>query len=197
MSATPEWPERPPGLTAPTAAWRREHLGAFAFEPAPTPDNPEAIRITDGWAARNVVRVEVPELAGVRGAGTGRVWWHKDYVENLRGLFAAWRAAGLMGHVLTWGGSFAPRFIRGSRTRLSAHSWASAFDINAAWNPLGKRPALAGEKGSVRELVPLAVEHGFYWGGWYAGRPDGMHVELCRSRAMAEQAELESTDDAL
>lgn len=174
---SPEWPERPSGLTAPTEAWRREHLGAFAYIREPLPGNPEAIRITDGWAARNVVRVEVPELAGVLGAGTGRVCFHKDYVENLRGLFAAWRAAGLMGHVLAWGGSFAPRFIRGSSTRLSNHAYATAFDLNAAWNPLGKRPALVGEEGSVRELVPLAVEHGFYWGGWYAGRVDGMHLE--------------------
>jgi hypothetical protein len=37
---------------------------------------------------------------------------------------------------------------------------------------------LVGEKGSVRELVPIANRWGFYWGGHYNGRPDGMHFEV-------------------
>jgi hypothetical protein len=41
-------------------------------------------------------------------------------------------------------------------------------------------PALKGELGSVRELVPLANRHGFYWGGHFRGRPDGMHFEAAR-----------------
>lgn len=34
-------------------------------------------------------------------------------------------------------------------------------------------------KGSVRELVPIANEHGFYRGGHFSRR-DGMHVELAQ-----------------
>jgi hypothetical protein len=70
-----------------------------------------------------------------------------------------------------------PRFIRGSRSVLSNHAYGSAFDINAAWNPLGATPADVDEKGSVIELVPLAHEFGFYWGGHFNSRPDGMHFE--------------------
>lgn len=72
-----------------------------------------------------------------------------------------------------------PRFVRGSRTTLSNHSWGTAFDINYAWNCLGALPALRGEKGSVRELVPIAHRHGFYWGGHFSRR-DGMHFEVAR-----------------
>ena len=34
-------------------------------------------------------------------------------------------------------------------------------------------------KGSVRQLVPIANELGFYWGGHF-NRRDGMHFEMAR-----------------
>ena len=61
--------------------------------------------------------------------------------------------------------SFVARFVRGSRTVLSNHAFGSAFDINEKYNSLGSRPTLVGEKGSLRELVPIANRWGFYWGG--------------------------------
>ena len=60
----------------------------------------------------------------------------------------------------------------------NAYAFGSAFDINTKWNKLGRVPALAGEEGSVRELVSIANEHGFFWGGHFNGRPDGMHFEV-------------------
>lgn len=62
----------------------------------------------------------------------------------------------------------------------SNHAWGTAFDINVPWNGLGATPALVGARGSVRKLVPLANEHGFYWGGHFNGRPDGMHFEIAQ-----------------
>ncbi|NRA35694.1 MAG: M15 family metallopeptidase, partial [Polyangiaceae bacterium] len=35
-------------------------------------------------------------------------------------------------------------------------------------------------EGSVRELVTIAEEHGFYWGGFFSTRPDGMHFEAAK-----------------
>ena len=67
--------------------------------------------------------------------------------------------------------------MRGSTTTLSNHSFGSAFDINVAWNERGHRPALVGEKGSVRELVPITHQWGFWWGGHFS-TPDGMHFEV-------------------
>jgi hypothetical protein len=69
--------------------------------------------------------------------------------------------------------------VRGSNTTLSNHAWGTGFDINAKWNPLGAVPALRGDTGSVRELVPIAHDHGFFWGGHFS-RSDGMHFEVAR-----------------
>ena len=56
----------------------------------------------------------------------------------------------------------------------------TAFDINERWNNLGDPPARLGAQGSVREMVQIANQHGFHWGGHYDGRKDGMHFELAR-----------------
>lgn len=180
----PNWPAKPDARPLCNAD-RKRIFGQFAYVPAPTAGNQEAIRIVDGWAAESIVTVEIPQLVGVQGApGTGKVQFHKLAADQLVALFAAWEQAGLLNRVKTWGGSWAPRFIRGSRTYLSNHALGSAFDINVAWNLLGAQPALKGKNGSVRELVSLAFDHGFYWGGWFggpynpSGRADGMHFEV-------------------
>ena len=40
-------------------------------------------------------------------------------------------------------------------------------------------PALMGERGCVREMVRIAHENGFYWGGHFT-RLDGMHFEVAK-----------------
>lgn len=179
----PGWPSKP-DVSPLCLADRKRIFGQFPYVPAPTASCPEGIRFADNWPSENIVTVEVPQLIGVQGA-TGKVQFHKLAAPQLVALFQAWEAAGLMPLVKSWAGSWAPRFIRGSRTYLSNHAWATAFDINAAWNGLGMQPALKGKTGSVRELVALALDHGFYWGGWFGtpftpnGRSDGMHFEVC------------------
>jgi hypothetical protein len=101
-------------------------------------------------------------------------------------LFKAWEDAGLKHLILSWGGSYNARFIRGSTTRLSNHSFGAALDINVAWNPLGAEPALVGKQGSVRELVPLANQHGVYFGGHFVRR-DGMHFEIAEIKASGRE----------
>jgi hypothetical protein len=161
-----------------STAARAKRFGAFAFVPAPTAADPQAIRITDGWAATHVVSVHLPWLRGLPGGPEScRIPWHVDGVDALLGLWRAWDAAGLLPLVLSWSGSWCPRFMRGSTTVLSSHAWATAFDVNAAWNGLRRNPAPIGAKGSVRELVPLAEGYGFAWRGW-CPTPDGMHFEL-------------------
>lgn len=185
----PEWPPRPGFQPLVGNAARAAVFGSFKYEPAPTAGNPEGVRILDGWGGANIVMVDIPQLDGITGAPTGgRVAFHRLGANRLRMLFERWEAAGLLPLVLTWAGSWAPRFIRGSRSTLSNHAFGTAFDINAAWNPLGAIPPLAGRHGSVRELVPIANDLGFFWGGHFGvdhagratagGRPDGMHFEL-------------------
>jgi len=177
ITSGPNWPQRPtvPSLTS---AERAKLFGKFSFTPSPLKFNPEGIKITDDWAEKNITRVEVQALKDIPGSNkSGVVLVHRLISRQFNKLFDDWNNAGLSEKILTWGGMWVPRFIRGSRTTLSNHSWGTAFDINVQWNGLGVQPALKGEKGSVRDLVEIAYNNGFYWGGWFKSRPDGMHFE--------------------
>lgn len=71
-------------------------------------------------------------------------------------------------------GTYAWRYVRGSTSTPSNHSFGIAMDINWDTNPLG----------SSRTDIPQNVIHvfennGFYWGGNYQSRPDPMHFEYC------------------
>jgi peptidoglycan hydrolase-like protein with peptidoglycan-binding domain len=170
-------------LKALSESSRKRLFGEFLFRPAPTPQSPEAIEILDGWEAQNIQLVTITELKGVPTFGqpnSGRTRFHNKAADQLQALWAAWAKAGLARRILTYDGSFAARFVRGSRETLSNHAFGSAFDVNAQWNGLGRIPALEGSNGSVRELVEIANNHGFFWGGHFKGRPDGMHFEVAR-----------------
>lgn len=165
---------KPPFKPLVSTAERQRIFGKFDY----VANSDGTIRILGGWANTNVVRVHIPQLEGVEGAPNNCVvYFHKLGAEQLKALFEEWDAEGLIDRVLTWGGSFVPRMIRGSKTALSNHAFGTAFDINAAWNGLGKEPAATGQKGSVVELVEIAHKHGFYWGANFT-RKDGMHFEI-------------------
>lgn len=174
----PNWPVKPIALTQLGYVDRVKVFGQFAFKPAGIKSNPEAIKITDNWSDNNIKRVVIPQLVGVYGAPkSGGVYLHTKICDQTVSMFQAWEDARLKPLILSWAGSWVPRFIRGSRTTLSNHAWGTAFDINAAWNGLGRQPALKGKKGCVRELVEIANEHGWGWGGHFRRRKDGMHFE--------------------
>lgn len=174
-----------------TNAQRAAVYGKFSYRPAPTEGNAERIIIADNWIKENTTIVEIPALKKIpgimwqgkrwsKGPKNGKVRCHKLIADQLVGLWKAWDDAGLVDrHVISWDGLGNPRFIRGSRTTLSNHAWFNAFDIKYRWNMLGKTPAAFGERGSVRELVPLAHKFGFYWGGHFFRR-DGMHFEAAK-----------------
>jgi len=166
---------KPSGVSFLSTEEREKIYGKFIFKANPTDSNPEGIIITDGWDKKNLVQVKLAGMGHVIKSG---VTFHKDGAVQLMGMFEELNANGLTKHIISWDGSFAPRFIRGSRTKLSNHAWATAFDINAFYNPLGSKPAARGSKGSVQELVGIANKHGFYWGGHFSNRPDGMHFEI-------------------
>lgn len=167
---------------------REATFGRFEYVDDATND-PDGIRITDGWASTNVGKVMIPQLKGVQvGASTkvedGNIQFYKRSHEQLRALFAAWENANLTRLIHSWDGSFNPRYMRNAahiRSKLSNHAWGTAFDINARWNPLGSVPKKLGEHGCVREMAEIANLHGFYWGGHFGGtRPDGMHFEIAK-----------------
>ena len=185
------WP--PPPSFGPTSyATREKVFGHIEFVPAGSSADPEAVKIVNGWVAENIVTVTVPQLSTIpgmimgghnvgHGPRDGKVQLHKRVVQPMLDLWQRWEDEGLLDLVLTWAGMWVPRFVRGSRTNLSNHAYGSAFDINAPWNGLQKTPARIDQTGSVRKLVPIANELGWYWLGHNTQRPDGMHFEYARA----------------
>lgn len=189
--AGPNWPPPPTDLKplVGTAA-RQEVWGKFKYKAAGFRGNPEAIKILDDWPEKQLSHLNMPQIAcisgmeyrgRVEGAGSTTVSVHRLVKDSFVELWKAWGEAGLLPHIITWAGTWNPRFIRGSRTTLSNHAFATAFDINASWNGLRRIPALFGRRGCVRELVVIANELGWWWGGhgWPPNydRRDGMHWE--------------------
>ncbi len=179
----PAWPPRPDfSILTDHGGARERVLGRIEWVRA----SGDFIRITNDWDRRHLVEVFIPQLARVPGGNGGRLLFHRIAAEQLRRLFAAWEAAGLLHLLRTFDGAWVPRTIRLKPTVLSNHAYGTAFDINAAWNGMLRVPALVGQPGSVRELVPLANAHGFYWGGHWnfdgKGAADGMHFEWATAR---------------
>lgn len=171
------FPPKPSNLTPLVSNnMRMQLLGQYRYKHTPEKGNPEAITILGDWEDKNIVRFQIPQLT--RLGGSGNVRMHTKARDRMCALWAAWEKEGVLDRVMTYDGGFNARFIRGSTSVLSNHAFGTAFDINYEWNQLGATPAFIGEVGCVRELVLLANKHGFYWGGHYNQRPDGMHFEV-------------------
>lgn len=167
----------PPAPAAPLDhAGRVKLFGSFKYVADPQPGNTEHIKITDHWDAKNIIPIVLP--------WHGRTAWvHRLIAPQCRALWQDWADAGLMDRILTFDGAFAPRYKRGqtgSDIHLSNHAWGTAFDVNAKWNRLGYPPAEFGFTGTVVELLPFVEKRGFFWGGHFKGRVDGMHFEAFR-----------------
>lgn len=173
------FPQKPPFPSLATNSDRQDVFGKFSYKAKPLPGNKENIEILGDWESKNIITVPIPQLINVNGKTQMR--FHRLAAQQLKSLWSGWESAGLLHLVLTYEGSFVPRFQRGSKRTLSNHAFGSAFDINYQWNKMGTEPALVGQKGCVRELVEIANDNGFYWGGHFgngADNKDGMHFEV-------------------
>ncbi len=173
----PFFPPLPADLKALTVPQAQALYGTFQWRLAPTPNEPRAIRFLDGWEAAHIRSAPIPQLARIAKPASPARQMHERAVAKVQALWQAWEDAGLLPLVRSFDGLYNPRVIGGTTT-LSNHAFGAAFDINEPWNPWGNPPAAVGAAGSVRLLVPLANEHGFFWGGHYRGKKDGMHFEL-------------------
>lgn len=177
---SPNFPPPPDFGPLSGQAARQKAFGKFDYVHHPIPGNPENIRVLGNWAEENIGIARLP-ITKLRGApSSGKVQFYKRAIPQLEAMWAEWEANKLLDRLRTWDGSYVTRFIRGSRTSLSNHAFGTAFDVNAERNQLGVLPALVGKEGCVRELVGIANKHGFYWGGHFKGRPDGMHFEVAK-----------------
>jgi hypothetical protein len=167
------FPPYPGKLKPLTVDQKNQMFGKFSYTPNPTANNPEGVKITDDWAAKNLVTVDIPQLAKF---GSSQATFHKAVASQFQAFFKGIESAGLMDQLLSFGGSYNPRFVRGSNSTLSPHAWGTAVDINQGYNPLGQKPVAEGVKGSTVAFVPIANSVGLVWGGTF-GRPDAMHFE--------------------
>jgi peptidoglycan hydrolase-like protein with peptidoglycan-binding domain len=194
------WPKKPSAskIKSPSLSEVQAMFGSFSFTHAPTPSNPQNIKIGGNWVAQNIKTITIPQLVGVpipideahAVLSDGRFTCHKDAAKIFTDLFKAWDDAGLAPKILTYYGAFNARLKRKTVTplpeNLSNHSWGSAFDINAKQNWLGALPAVMGARACVREFVEIANDLGVFWGGHF-GMPtsitsrDGMHFEIAKN----------------
>lgn len=170
------FPPKPDVL--PLKGIQKEQLfGKIEYVAKPTAKNLEAIKITNNFEKDNIIMVVVPQLKKVCGGKYYRMRIHKSIKYQMLQMWKEWEKEGLLDFINSYGGTYIARFIRGSRTHLSNHAYGTAMDINMKYNRLGATPALVGKKGSVRLLIMIANKWGFYWGGHYKSRKDGMHLE--------------------
>ena len=173
----------PPPFPPMTSKTRERIFGTFAYRAKGNAAG--EIEITDGWEDTNIAKFTIPQLNGVpmytpNGSlkCKGVVHLHRKAGRAFQRFFDLVEDNGLLHLVRTFDGAFYPRFIRGSKTSLSNHSWGTALDINAYANGLGKEPAGMGEDGCLLPLVGLMHECGLYWGGHFQSRIDPMHIEV-------------------
>lgn len=117
----------------------------------------------------NMVLWDIPQELEV-GVIPKRLYCNKDLIGPLSNAFKSLIATGKVSELKTWDGCFNIRKKRGLSS-MSLHSWGIAIDVNAAWNGLGKEPALSSE------FVKCFTDNGFDWGGTWS-RKDGMHFQL-------------------
>lgn len=95
---------------------------------------------------------------------------HKFVAENLKGVLNEIVTRGLADSLVSFDGCWCLRYIRGSSSVLSIHSWGLAVDFNAKTNALG----------TVGDMDPKIVQvfeqAGWYWGGNFT-RKDPMHFQ--------------------
>jgi hypothetical protein len=72
-------------------------------------------------------------------------------------------------------GMLCVRYVRGSTTNFSNHSWGTAIDITIG-GVLTPRGSTTVQQGLV-DLCPFMNAEQFFWGAGFSPTPDGMHYE--------------------
>lgn len=101
----------------------------------------------------------------------GRIYCHVLVQAPLHRLLDRWKArqdAGDTYKILTFG-CFNPRMIRGAPTSISMHSFAIAFDLNAATNPMVVCEEADPRRATGRD-IPDDWDADAIAEGWFSGR---------------------------
>lgn len=140
------------------------------------------VTFPDGWDARNIITVQVPQLAEVpsfSGQPVTAVRLHRGVAKQFQAAFAEIEAAGLMDEISLWCGSFVPRTIKGSSSVLSDHALGIAFDLNCDTLRRGK-PFDPKQFPDFMKVVDIFGKHGFAWYGVGKAPDDPMHFQAFR-----------------
>lgn len=98
---------------------------------------------------------------------------HKLTSPIFTAVFNKIQSVGLQSRVTSFGGCFSFRPQR-TGTRLSAHAWGIAIDLNPETNQQGTGGNLD------PAIIAIFREAGFEWGGnWQGKRRDPMHFQFC------------------
>lgn len=124
-----------------------------------------------GWEAEHIVSFDLPYALVYGTAMVRRSRCHRLMVPVFVELLSDIKHEGLIERATHYGGIFATRSIRGSKTgRLSTHAWGIAIDLNPQENLLGTPGRMD------PRVIALAGRHGFTWGGTFK-RSDPMHFQ--------------------
>jgi hypothetical protein len=146
--------------------------------PRIAPDGLSGIIRTFGLAggpAASAGRVQLPAPLVVGGsvASITRVACHIEMVQVFTQVFGELHSRSLWHLIKSYDGIYNNRTKSSSSTKKSTHAWGIAIDLNASTNRLGTK----GDMDS--RIVTIFEEHGFLWGGRWAGRSmDPMHFQF-------------------
>ena len=129
-----------------------------------------------GWQNNFLDRVALPfalPLSWDISRSVRQFTCHRLLVPIFTQVFDDLQNAGVQSKLTSFGGCFAFRPQR-TATKLSAHSWGIAIDLNPETNQQGT----AGRMDS--DIVTIFRQNRFEWGGtWQGRRRDPMHFQFC------------------
>lgn len=128
-----------------------------------------------GEDCREPTNARIKPLIVARRVGPMKVRGLEPAVDSLERIMADIAAREPDIHaILGSAGMLCARFVRGSTTAISNHSWGTAIDLTLA-GKLDPRGDGLVQAGLVR-IAPIFNAHDWYWGAGF-GTEDGMHFE--------------------
>ena len=128
------------------------------------------------WQTEFLTRITLPfplALSWDKSRTVSEMTCHKLIASIFTDVLGRLQSAGLQEKITSFGGCFSFRPQR-TGTKLSAHSWGIAIDLNPETNAQGT----AGNMDSG--VIEIFRDAGFEWGGDWQGRVrDPMHFQFC------------------
>ncbi len=127
------------------------------------------------------------KLMKTASVGPFRVTGLGPAVDALTRVFAAVQSAEpALYALLGTQGMLCVRYVRGSTTNFSNHSWGTAIDltIGGVLTPRGSATVSQG----LLSLCPYMLAEQFFWGAGFSPTPDGMHYEASNELIAAWKA---------